>query len=82
LGVEYGSESVNRLDLDDHLAFDNEVGAECGVDADALVQDRDLDLTLGADAAECQLVGEACLLGGFEESRSHRPMDFDRRADD
>jgi hypothetical protein len=65
-------ESLDRFHFDDHLVLDNQVGPESGVDADALIDDRDWLLAHRAETPTTQFVRQDRIVNGLKQARSER----------
>ena len=72
----------NRFDFNDHLAVDENVGAEAFVESYAFVNDWNSDLPLKGDSSLLQLMTQAALVYGFQHTRTGEPMHLDGEADD
>ena len=59
----------DRLRFDDHLVFDNDVGAESLVKPDAIDLDRDWHLPLHREAGLCQSIGEHYFIDCLQKPR-------------
>jgi hypothetical protein len=76
-----GVEPLNRLDLQENPAFNEQVNPECVLKRQPLEDDVDLFLPLYGIAKLCQLSSEHGLIDGFEQSRPELSMQSDRQVE-
>ncbi len=74
-------DAVNGLELQDHRVLYKKVEALTHLKPLALVLDWEVHLSFECYSSQCELVGQALLIGGLEQPRAQRPVDFDGRTD-
>ena len=72
----------DRLQLQNHLVFDQNVDPVARVDSDSIVDYWQLDLTLGFEAALVQFIEQTNFIGSLEESRPQTRMNLHGGGDD
>ena len=72
--LTFGLDTGYRLELDDHLAFHQQVDAITTIDADAFVGHRQCLLTFGVQLSLSQLVRQACFICGLQQTRPRRTV--------
>src|SRR5262249_1202558 len=72
-------ELLNRLQLDDHDAFDQEIDAQPLIEVKTIEFERDDGLPFDAQAAPLQLASQDDLINGFQQPRPQRSMPLQRR---
>ena len=75
-------DSINRLEFDDHLLFNKQIGTVSGIDSESLVCKSQDHLTLDPQTLAYKLMHETHLIGRFKQARTQRAMNSNRGADD
>src|SRR5678815_5641430 len=75
-------QAINSFDLNQDVAIDDKIDSKCTIDLGVLVSNGQTYLSGHLEASFEQLVTEATLVSGFEESRSEFAVDLDGGADD
>ena len=70
-------ETLDRFQLDEDVALDDEIEPVSAVDADPLVFDEERKLSFEMKAAQGELGAEARFVGRLEEARPEVPMNLD-----
>jgi hypothetical protein len=76
------SQFLYGLQLDDHSVFDQQVNPVTAIESHPLVNHWQFLLLFHLEPLLPQFVGEARVIGRFEQPRSKRPMNLDRSPDD
>src|SRR5512138_878636 len=75
-------EVFHGFDFEDDTSCHHEVEAVATVEVEAFVAKGDGELALEVEAAECELMREAVLVGGFQKAGSEVAVNLDASADD
>jgi hypothetical protein len=71
-------EALDALDIDEHLAFDDEIGTEADSHLDAVVDDRNRELPYERQPGLGQLMRDAAVVHALEHPGPERPMHLHR----
>jgi hypothetical protein len=82
LGLMNCGERLDRLDLDDDPVRHEEVEAKAGIYPLIVIEHGKHDLTLVAQTALIEFVGEACLVRALKESRPQSFVNLDGATQD
>ncbi len=82
LGLVYGFETLNGLELDDDRVVDHDVESIACVEMDPLVLERQRNLGGGRQAAEAQLINQTAPLDALQQARTEAPVHLDGGTDD
>ena len=82
LRLVYGNEPFHSLVFDDHHSIYNYVCSEPGIDLDLRVPNRHDDFALDRRTGPLQFIGQALLIGRFQEPRAKAAMDLDGAVND
>src|SRR4051812_37006080 len=72
---------IDRLELDDHQAGEEDIDVQLTIEISVLVENRDPGLPDELDPALFQFMTEAFLVDGLKEPWTESPMNLDRRTD-
>jgi CheY-like chemotaxis protein len=82
LRVMHGTDTLNRLNLDNHEVFDEQIHPITEIQFRAVIHDRKPDLRLGANSCLAKFVLQARLLRALQQARAEFGMDLDGCGDD
>ena len=77
-----GQQGIDCLELDQHVAVNDEVDSVPNIQRNALVRQRDRPLSLEGQTPQREFLSDAGLVGRLEQARPQVPVDLDHRPDD